>query len=491
MPERENMKKSLCLILLFSTLAFADVGFSLAELIDSAYRHSHLIAVANMAIEQNVQAIDEARRNMLPQIRFFGNFEHLITPFNPMGDLDGEMTFTEMYRATFPAALSHNLADMEITGMLDRLVMGLTEPPANTLSGGFDFRQPIFAQRRLRLSLMYERVRGRGLICRWQEARMTVKADMTRKYYSAIIAQKRTSIEERSRDIAENRHNETVLRFELEQVSQLDTLNSFIDLSQARLRLREARRLQRDNFRAIAVAARLSAHADSIVLSDTLLANVTDINFDLLMRNFLAQNKELRLLNTAVNLAEIRLQMTRGEYFPTVFGGFALNRIANFTGGGDFSFEPERKVYLGITYDILPFGQRGMRVKQSELDLRIARRNLERRKEELTLLLTSYYETLIEEILRIEESRNIRNAAESALALAQVRYANGLISQADMEWIEQKFRNSDLTYLQAVFAYNSLLIDLRIIGADYLFDTPRNIENERIEAFIEYYLRDE
>ncbi|MCL2844417.1 MAG: TolC family protein [Chitinivibrionia bacterium] len=487
------MRRAFCVILMFYTLAFSNVGYSLSELIDSVYKHSHLVAVANMMIEQNISAIEEAQRNMLPQIHFRGNFDHAITPLNPMGRIGDFMTFTEAYRATLPNPFSpslFNLADMEITTMLDQMMSELTHVPQNTLSGGLDFRQTFFAQRKLRLALKYARSRGRGLICQWQEARMLVKANITRKYYSALIAQRRTQIEQRSRDIAQSRHSETVLRFELEQLSELDTLNSFIDFSQARIRLREAQRLERENFRAIAVAAGLRTSADSIVLTDTLLHNIINIDYDLLMHHFLARNKELRMLTTAVDLASLQVRMARGDYLPVVFGGLALNRVANFTGRSDFSFEPERVLYFGITYDITPFGQRGLRVKQREFDLRIARRNLERRKEELTLVLTSYYEQLAEEILKIEESRNMRNAAENAFALAQTRYQNGLISQADMETAEQKFRSSDLAYLQAVFSYNSVLIDLRIIGADYLFDTPRNIENERFDFFDKYYLRD-
>jgi len=485
------MRKIVCAILTFSTLAFSNVSYSLSELIDSAYKHSHLVAVANMMIEQNIKSIEETRRNMLPQILFSGNFEHAITPFNLMTAGSDLATFTENYRAAFPASSVWNLADIEITTMLDQTLNALMYMPQNTLSGGIDIRQTIFAQRRLRLSLEYEKFRGRGLICKWQEARMNVKADITRKYYSALIAQKRTRIEQRSLDIAQSRHSETVLRFELEQLSELDTLNSFIDFSQARIRLREAERTELESFRAIVVTAGLSARADSIILTDSLLPNVVNIDYDLLMRNFLARNKELRMLTTAVELASLNVQIAKGEFLPVVFGGLALNRIANFTGRSDFSFEPERKVYLGMTYDITPFGQRGLRVRQREFDLNIARRNLDRRTEELTLVLTSLYEMLAEEILKIEESRNMRDAAEKAYDLAQSRYSNGLVSQTDMEIAEQKFRSSDLSYLQAIFGYNSLLIDLRIIGADYLFDTTRNIENERFDLFDEYYLRDE
>ena len=487
------MRKIFLILIVFFAVSFSR-EFSLNELIDLAYRQSHSLAIADMHKEMNVNAIDYAKRNMLPRITFAGNYSYAITPYNSMAGLTGgEMpSFTQAYRHNImnPNA-SFVAGDTIITSMLDAMFLGFGATPRNTLSGGIDIRQTIFAQNRLRHAVEYDRIQGRALICRWQDVRMRVKAEMTRLYYAALLAGEQAKIEQQSHGIARERHRQTLSLFEAQILSEIDTLNSFIDFSQAAVRFSEAKRGEREVMRAIAVAAGLTLPPDSIILTDTIAPSSHQFQYDILERHFLAENKTLQVLRNEVSLAEMRVKMAKGDYYPIVFGGLALNRIANFDGRDDFNFAPDRKVYLGITYDITPFGQRRIRVKQSEFDLKIAKRNFEQQKEQMLLLLRSNFEMIIEEHAKMEESRRIRDAAQKALDIAQNRYARGLLSQTDIDIAEQRFRQSGLMYLSAVSRYNSLLIDLRIMGADYLYEPLGIAENERIETFNDFYLRDE
>ena len=434
-------------LFVFFTVSFSR-EFTLGELIDSAYRHSHLLAIADMQKEINRNEVDFAKRTMLPNISFSGNFSHALTP------IDESL-------------------------------------PQNTLWGGFDFRQTLFAQNKLRHALNFAQTSGRALICRWQDVRMRVKAEMTRLYYAALLSAEHLKIEKQSLGIAENRHKQTLTLFSAQILSEIDTLNSFIDYSQALIRLAEAKRGEREVMRAIATMAGLTISPDSIVLTDSILPAPRRFNYPILEAHFIAENKDLQVLRNEVSLAEIRVDIAKSDYFPVVFGGLALNRIASFDNRRNFDFLPERIIYLGLSYDITPFGQRRIRVRQSELNLRIAKRSFEHQKEQMLLLLKSNYERLTEEYAKMEESRKIRDAAERALTIAQNRYANGLISQNDIEIAEHRFRQSGLMYLSAVSRYNSLLIDLRIMGADYLYEPPERIEIQRFDDFIDFHLREE
>ncbi|MCL1945550.1 MAG: TolC family protein [Chitinivibrionia bacterium] len=467
------MIKIASVILTFFVFAFCG-EYSLKALIDSAYKHSHPLAVANIMKEKGAEAIDEAKRNMLPKITFSGDYSFAITTYNSMANM---VEWEDMFY-----------------GWGDFSTDDLFLFPKNTLSGRIDLQQTFFAQNKLRRAVEYALIQNRGLICNWQDVRMKVKADMTKMYYNALISRQRMLIEEQSKNISESRHNQTLSLFESRMLSEIDTLNSFIDFSQASVRLSEAKRGEREIYRSIAVAAGLKEPADSIFLTDTLLPAATKFDYELLLEHFLSENKDLRMLATEVSLAEVRVKIAKGDYFPIIYGGLSLNRIAQFDKlqkPANFDFAPERKLYLGMTYDVTPFGLRQIRVKQSEYDLKITKRNFEERQEQLTLLLRSNYETIDEEITKMQEGEKMLKASEKALILAQNQYASGLLSQVDMETAEQRFRNSGLNYLLAVFRYNSLLIDLRIMGADYLYEPIENTKNERFDGFNNYYLRGE
>jgi outer membrane protein TolC len=482
------------LIILFCLSVSSAGEYSLNELIDSAYKHSHLLAIADLQIEKNVEVVDDAKRNMLPKITFNGNYNYMVTHYNSMSSMiDGELpSFTEIYKDMIPGSWSYKTGDTLITLMLDYIMDGFVgTPPRNTITGGIDLRQIFFAQNKLRHSVDYARIQGRALICHWQDVRMRVKAEITRLYYAGLLSLQQTQIENQSRDIAESRHNQTLSLFNSHILSEIDTLNSFVDFSQSAVRLAEVKRNQREIFRGIAVAAGLKESVDSIVLTDTILLSAYKFNYEILQEHFLAENKDLRMLANEVDLAEMRVKIAKDDYYPIVYGGLALNRIANYKGIDDFNFAPERKLYLGVSYDITTFGQRRIRVKQCEYDLKIATHNYENKKEQLLLALKSNYEAISEEITKIEESKRILDASQKALYLAQNRYANGIVSQTEMEAAEQRFRQSGHVYLSAIFRYNSLLIDLRIMGADYLYEPIENAEKGIFDNFDNFYLRNQ
>jgi|GEM_PF-2003769 len=491
------MPFAVLMIILFSFVKTFSAEHSLVELVDSAYKHSHLLAIADLQMKKSKEAVDEAKRKMLPTVALNGNYSYAVTSYNPMSNmLDGQMpSFTKMYNDLIPENRSFKVGDTLITGMLDYLINGFSNPgPPNSISGGIELRQMFFAQNKLRYSLEYAQVLGRGLICHWQDVRMKVKANMTKLYYSALIVQEQTQIEKQSRDIAQSRHEHTVLRFNSHVLSEIDTLNSFIDFSSAVIRCAEIQRNKREIYRMIAVAAGIEENPDSMILSDTLSISDYQFDYNILEMHFLSENKDLRLLANEVDLAEIRLKITKGDYFPTVYGGLSLNRTAQFENPKNFDgvlVEPDRKLYLGFSYDVTTFGQRKLRVKQSEYDLKIAKHNYENKKEQLLLELKSNFESIKEEYAKVEEGKKILDAAQKALALAQNRYKDGLISQTEMDISEQRFRQSGIVYLSAISRYNSALIDLRIMGADYLYEPMEKAENEKFGVFNNFYLRNE
>ncbi|MDR0304184.1 MAG: TolC family protein [Chitinispirillales bacterium] len=468
------------IILILSSAAFA-ADYSLNELVDSAYKHSHLLSIADLQIEKNKEFVDESKRHLLPAVTFTGNYNYAITPYNSMAKITDESpaSFTEFYKKEIAGNFPYKAGDTLITGMLDYLISGFSEiTPRNTISGGIDLRQTFFAQNKFRHSINYARIQGRALICYWQDVRMKVKADMTKLYYSALIAKEQTLIEKQSRDIAESRHNQTVLLFNSHILSEIDTLNSFVDFSSSAIRLAESQRHNREIYHTIALSAGIS-NSDSITLSDTLSISGYRFDYDVLQQHFLEENKDLRLLANEVDLAEIRAAMAKDDYYPIIYGGISLNKVAQFDNLNkfdDFSFEPDRKLYLGISYDITTFGRRRLKVKQSEYDLKIAKHNYENKKEQLLIQLKSNFEAINEEYAKVEESKKILDASQKALVLAQNRFSDGLISQMEMDIFEQRFRQSGLVYLSAVLRYNSALIDLRIMGADYLYEFSESFE---------------
>ena len=208
------VRKTVFILLLVSISSFSR-EYSLNELIDSAYKHSHLLSIADLQMEKNRDLIEISKRNLLPTVMFFGQYDYAITPYNPLANIfDESFSFTQYYDNLTPIDTYSKRSDLLITEKLDELLNGFSVmAPRNSVSGGIDLRQTFFAQNKVRHSIEYARVQGRALICSWQDVRMRIKANMTKLYYSALIAGEQVLIEKQSQDIAGSRHEQNLLLF--------------------------------------------------------------------------------------------------------------------------------------------------------------------------------------------------------------------------------------------------------------------------------------
>ncbi|MBF0407365.1 MAG: TolC family protein [Candidatus Riflebacteria bacterium] len=284
---------------------------------------------------------------------------------------------------------------------------------------------------------------------------------------------------------------------EIEQVSRkdLELAQSHYDLLQARFRQKQASKFEvlRAEVRLAQARSKLRQENNNVDLARLDLLNLLALSPDLpigtndrlIMQEFptnLAQDaseavnlrEDIRLKRLEAHMALQGLRSARGEKQPSLnlYGQIGSEDPSSKSGFGTL----ERKSYwnagLALEVPIVDGGQRHGKIQEATARLKVARNSLQETLEkaqiEIRQALLSL-QTAHEVVLAQKEALK---QAEEALRLAGVKYSNGLFTQVEMFDAENAFLNTNLQYLQAVFAHHqarvSYLLATGKLGRDLL-----------------------
>jgi outer membrane protein TolC len=457
--KKENILLS---IVILTTVVFSR-EYTLVELVDSVYKHSDRLKIATYKMEKNSEEVKERKSDFLPSFGIGATYGYAISS----GSSFDEFSYTEAY---LHGVKSPQDQDVFITSMMDQTASMLGGgAPKNSLALTAKIHQNIYSQGKVYNMYKMSELSSRGLICHWQEVRMEARAEITRLYYRALLAEKDLDIRVKFEELLGNRHQKSVDYFKASLKSELDTLNSFLDLTKANIKMLEARRGRDDVFRTIVIFTKLEEPAESVSVVGELEPMFFEKSIDEVKFQFLQENKTLTQLRNQVDILEYNIKFTQGNYYPTVFGGIDFGTSSQFDSDNSINFLPQHQLFLGVNYDLFTFGKRGFKVEQSRYDKKIAERELGNSEKRLTLSLERQFALLEEKRIRMSEGEQIETTSKKAYEISIDSYESNLISSLEVQDSETKLLESHLYFSNAIFEYNSALIDLRIMMADYLY----------------------
>ena len=438
--------------------------YTLEMLLDQAYRNSDAMAVAQLKMTNSALVISEAKRKMLPTALLSAEYDHSLG-----GDdiTNNSLTHDYMMKSPVPQG-QYYAGDTIITNLVDEK-LGYYIPQRNNLTMGVDVRQTIWQQNKIRHSIDALKIANRSAVCEWQDAQMQVKATITRLFYGALLAKQKIQIEEESSERNKRSHALIVDYYSANLRSELDTLNSYIDLVSNSIKVSEAQREYRESRQFILAFANIELLADSLELLGELLPESYNKEYDEIYKHFLQENKVLTVLTARYDQSKIKVKIDKGDYLPIIYGGVSFERTARFHNGNDFSLDPYRKLYLGLTYNLFEGGQRSVRIKQSEHRSQMDFHELQETRRRLTVELKSLFDKKQEYEIKMDESKNLLEASQKGYEIAYDSFKAGLIKQIELDDSNDRLLRAELFYAQSIYNYNSRVIDLRIYAADYLF----------------------
>lgn len=446
-------------------------AYTLNELIDAAFRSSGEVQNSDIQAELNKNEYKSIRSLMFPRIYLDADYTYFMKSYDRYADESDFKGYTSTYEdesITIPRYPDKQ--DLIITDMLDdNLYNRSFAPKKNALELGISIEQPIFKQGKVITALRQNKTAGSVLVCNWQKSHMEVKAMVSRHYFTYLLAYETEQIMNTFLHFREKKHKDALVLFESGEILSLDTIESYLGI----LELEEQVLASESRVAEAETVLRKTAGLDSV--KDFSIQGELDLmkyslSLDSMKSLMLTENKEFTHLQGELDLAELGIEMEKRNYLPEVFAGLDVKQMTHFNSGDYFNFEPESRFFLGVRYNLFTSGQRHFDVIEAEYKQRMVLNRMHDLERELLLELKSLWDEreLVQE--RIDRANKTITAAEAGMESATELFSSGVITLQKLNIFEEQLLKARLNYLEAVHAYNLIVVDIRLLTADFLYD---------------------
>lgn len=460
------MKVILCILI----NAFLLFGYTLSELVELAFKESGYVKNSDLSLEESIVKRNFLRSTLLPQVNITSRAAHFGKSYDPYSlerdAVDISDQYTARSREIFRIPDPQDLIITDITGDYANRSFA---PKENAVELGLSIEQPLFQQGKVLTSMRMNKMESSMLICQWQDEHMRLKSIVSKYYYNYLLMKQKQEIISSFKSFSEQKHEILVHSFKAGECLTIDTLESYLSVSHYDEQFLEA---EQELFLAQLALTRLTGISDSdtFTVSGELTPLVYNMEFDTALIRIVEQNKVITKLRGETELAELGIEMAKREYLPEVSVGVNFNRLSHFNDHDYFSLEPERQIYLGMTYNLFSSGKRYFNVRQRQINKEMTQNRLDESIRELQIKLKEIWGVRSVRKKKLDRSKSTITAAEEGYRIAKELFENGVIPITRLHEIEETFLQAKLNYVKHIYDYNCSVIELRLLTADYLYN---------------------
>jgi len=291
------------------------------------------------------------------------------------------------------------------------------------------------------------------------DVKQTVLAEVEKLFWAVLL--RKEILEEKERSLAywENYYLLVKEKYEKGVVPRYEFLRARAQFRQARADLIRARSDLKASLNSL--KSFLGLTEEISVEGKLLRVNISlEDPYRLLEKN----NPTLKVLRKTLEIRKLTVEARRSEFYPRLsfFFNYNWENIMDFTNGRlKEDFRHGYNLGLKVELSLFEGGSRIARVAQEEVERVKIDRELEFTKRKLI----NELETLLARLRSAEEEIKAREdtllAAEESLRFATERYAHGVGSQVELLDARRNYESAKLLYLESIYAYNSLVADLK------------------------------
>lgn len=414
---------------LFAMAQNATLDLSLDKAVEIALAENPTIRVADKEIEIKKVADKEAWQALLPSV-------------------------------TADLALSHSIKVAAIKTAMGEFKMGMDG--STTATGGLTMSLPLFAPavyQNMKLTkedikLAQEKARA---------SRLDLVNQVTKAYYSALLAKDSRDVINKSYKLAEDNFNVVNSKFVNGRVSEYDKISAEVQmrtmkssvvsaetgLNLALLQLKVLMGIDTDI--SVNINDSLKAYEDMLVLSNT---QATEAE--------LANNSTLKQLDQNKSMLQRARKVLRTGFMPTIglqltgqYNSYSNNNWNIF----DYKYSPSSTLAFAISIPVFKANNwtklQSNRIQLAQLD--DTRENTYR---QLSMAAQSYRDNMVKTISKIESDREAVKQADKAVTISTKRYDVGRGTILELNQSETALVQAELAYHQSIYDFLQNKADL-------------------------------
>jgi outer membrane protein TolC len=448
--------------------------YTLKELVGEALRTSKEVQTVEREMDKADAQLWQAYGSGLPGVHAWLNYQYAWDSYSPIVMPQSDSTTIERLQAMYGGAAPLDGGDSAVARALDGMRSGIgtaiNNPPRNTIALGLSLQQPIYSQGRVTLGVRIAKAYMRTLLCKYEAARRNAKADVTKLFYAALLAQKGLDVQRQALALAQETHGLAVGRLSVGTAGEIDTLATRYRLEGATMDVRSAEGRLRCAREALIKQAGLQAPVDSFSVEGEFPAEDFSISLSEATKRMYEGNKQIGQLNGTEAVQELLVRLQKCDYYPLVFCGATLGKYLpyNELDSADWNRQSstDGKVFVGATYTLFDGLQRLQKVRQAQYDLEAFRLGKQRTLDGLEVALRNAFETMETNRLQVASAAVLVALAERGRALSKNSYEAGTMTLTELQDKELALKNALMAQSAAQFAFHSAVIDLRLLMGD-------------------------
>ncbi len=473
---RKKSKLALLIVTVLFSASFARV-FNLEELVQNAFKTSHELRVIEQELQKADAQVAEAMGTALPTISTSMNYSHSFAQYSPFS----------MPSSSEPVVLMDSLGSYGISpydslgrgmymvaGAIDQMVQSLNslaeDNRKNALQLSLSVSQPIYAQGKVGIGLDIAKTHQSVLMCKYNDAKLRVKAKVITGYHAALIAKKSLEVSRQNLALLEQSHAISLMRYNVGSGSELDTLSTQLYLQSAKADLYKAQSDLRMAKEALVLAAGFKVSPENFEVE----GEIPDMPFEMTLEEAIdrlhKQSYTVNQLKGSAEFSDHMVRLAKSDFHPMVFAGASFGRVGRFAGVDDMNqganWSDDHKVFVGMNWTLFSGLQRSQKLRQAQMDRSIAHVNRLQVTENLELAVKNAYEKVMINRNRLEAIRSVMDLAERSYTIAAKAYEVGQKPLVDMRNAELEMTRARTNYNAVLFNYLKAVVDLKVLTAD-------------------------
>ena len=468
------------LLLLFTSAIVPTVSgkvYTLDRLIEEALRNSVALRSVNKELEQAESGIQELYAGLFPRVSASVDFGHTFAyylPFMLVSSRGSEETGgggstifpLSQNRTDGPTGSSGLLARSESPMQAAEPLENLITIPRNTAAASLSLQQPVFLQGKTISNFKIARARQRILLCKYEETRDRIKCETTKLYFRILLEQKRIEISKEHLRLAEEAHRLSTVNYSLGHARQLDTLNSLLQLEQARIDVRKAESGKRTAGESIITECGLTVASADFWVEGEYPEPVFYITADEAVVQLHQGNRRIIQFRGNEIIQNELVNLAKAEYLPVISCGATLGRIGRFSRLDrldDLSWGDDQKLFIRMSWTLFSGLARQHIVRQRIDDREIVLFGQQRAVDSLELVTRSLFERIMMEQDQLSAMQAIVTIAGKGHQLAKVAYKVGSGTLFDLQNARLELGRKNLAFNEALCSFHCSVTDFKFL----------------------------
>lgn len=443
-------------------------GYTLTQLLDEAVRNSKQLRSIEYEMRKAEAQVQEVLGQGMPQVSASVNISHNVSSL----DVD---------QNKFQTATKDVLNNPDITQEDQKLATALLngsarisgemiQTPDNVANATLDVQQVVFAQGKVGLGLKIAKTYQRTLLCKYNAEKMKLKSEVTTLYLKAILSQKNIIIASEALSLSEQNHRLAVITHLVGRASELDTLTSRLNHEKASIELQKAQSSQRIVYQAVLVQTGINIPVNEFSVEGDFEETDFTLSIEEVLQKMKWMNPTLEQLRGNGEIKKLQVNLARAEFYPFIYAGASISGMGMFDNVKDASnplWGNEKKVYVGLRWDIFSGLSKFNHLRQAEADRDMYKVSMQKITEDLELQTKTLYEQVLQSKVNLVSCMSVIKLAEKRFQIAKKAYEVGSATFIDLQNAEFELNSAKIAFNTAQFTYQSALISLRLLMNDF------------------------